>query len=180
MSGVIFLDFDGPIFPTKSFLFPENNGEITKKICEELNLHPYVTYWKADPLSICMLNKLFDLYPYDLVISSSWADDWLHQKNQIESLLIKNELNYSLHKDWKTPRDKYFTRHEQISHWLKLNPECGNNYIIIDDTSSGAGLADQKEIKNCGLKKENIFLVDIDEGLLYKDYLKIQKKLTQW
>ncbi len=180
MPGVLFLDFDGPIFPTKVFLFPENNGKSGESTCKELNLHPYVTYWKADPISIVMLNKLYEIYPYDLVISSSWADDWLHDKQQIEGVLLKNELNYSLHKTWRTPRDSYDTRHEQISHWLKLHPEYGDNYIILDDTSSGAGLADLEEVERCKLNPENIYLVDIDNGITHQQYLDIFNQLKSW
>jgi hypothetical protein len=180
MPGVLFLDFDGPIFPTKVFVLPENNGQASRAVCEELNLHPYVTYWKADPISIAMLNKLYDFYPYDLVISSSWADDWLHQREQIESVLLKNELNYNMHKTWRTPRDTYDTRHEQIAHWLKLHPEYGDKYIILDDTSSGAGLADKEEIERCGLNPKNIFLVNIDDGLSHKDYTTISLRLRGW
>ncbi|NCQ52367.1 hypothetical protein GW796_10895 [archaeon] len=180
MPGVIFLDFDGPIFPNRVFLLPENSGKLAKENCEELNLHPYVNYWKADPISIAMLNRLLTIYPYDLVISSSWADDWLHEKSQIEGLLIKNELNYNLHKTWKTPRDSYNHRHEQIAHWLSLHPEYGNKYIILDDTSSGAGLADKKLTKEVKLNDNNIFLVDVDNGISHKEYLSIVKIMQKW
>jgi hypothetical protein len=180
MPGVIFLDFDGPIFPSKVFILPENSGKIATDVCAELNLHPYVNYWKADPISIAMLNRLFNLYPYDLVISSSWADDWLHEKNQIEAVLVKNELNYNLHNTWRTPRDKYNHRHEQISHWLELHQEYKDNYIILDDTSSGAGLANKKELKKFNLNPENVFLVDVDEGMTHKIYKSISSKLLNW
>jgi len=180
MPGVIFLDFDGPIFPSKVFVLPENSGTIAKEACKELNLHPFVTYWKADPISIAMLNRLFSLQPYDLVISSSWADDWLHQKEQIVGVLDKNELQYNLHETWKTPRDKYDHRHEQIAHWLELNPKYGDNYIILDDTSSGAGLADKKEVKRCKLNPQNIFLVDIDNGISHNQYLDISLRVRNW
>lgn len=180
MPGVIFLDFDGPIFPTKVFIFPENTEPLSKETCLNLKLHPYVTYWKADPVSIAMLNKLFTFYPYDLVISSSWADDWLHEKHQIEGVLNINNLEYNLHKDWRTPRDTFDTRHEQIAHWLERNPEYRDKYIIIDDVSSGAGLADKKAMAKIGLKKENTYLVDIDEGLTYKDYKDIARKIKDW
>ena len=180
MPGVVFLDFDGPIFPTKVFVLPENNGKESAEVCAELNLHPYVTYWKADPISIAMLNKLYEMYPYDLVISSSWADEWLHGKEQIEGVLIKNELKYNLHSTWRTPRDRYDQRHEQIAHWLKLHPEYGDNYIILDDTGSGAGLADQEEIEKYNLNSKNIYLVDLDNGLTHKQYQEIMLKLRCW
>lgn len=179
MAGVIFLDFDGPIFPQKIFLFPENNGPEAKKICEEMELHPYVEYWKADPVAIAMLNNLFNYYPYDLVISSSWADDWLHQKNQIQNVLDKNCLEYTLHPSWRTPRD-YEHRHEQIVHWLELHPSYQNNYIIIDDIESGKGLADKKQLSKCGLEQSKIFLVDIEEGLTFKDYKKMSEIVKCW
>lgn len=180
MPGVIFLDFDGPIFPTKAFLFPENNRPLSFEVCSRLKLHPYVEYWKADPISIAMLNRLLTIYPYDLVISSSWADDWLHEKSQIEGLLNENKLEYTLHRQWRTPRDKHDSREEQIADWLDKNPEYREKYIILDDVSSGAGLADKKGVAKLGLDKKNIFLVDIHEGLSYKDYQNIAAIMRTW
>ncbi len=180
MPGVIFLDFDGPIFPSKVFLFPENSGEISVEKCKTLELHPYVTYWKADPVAIAMLNKFYEYYPYDLVISSSWADSWLHEKKHIEGVLDENNLTYNLHKNWRTPREKYDTRHEQIAHWLRENPEYKDKYIILDDHSSGDLLFDEETISNLNLKKENIYLVNVHEGLTYADFKSISKQLASW
>lgn len=180
MPGVIFLDFDGPIFPTKVFLMPENNEPASKETCEKLNLHTYVNYWKADPISIAMLNKLYEIYPYELVISSSWAEDWLHEKEQIEGLLNINGLEYNIHQQWRTPRDKYDTRHEQIAHWLNENPQYREKYIIIDDVSSGSGLAEKTEISRLGLKEKNIFLVNVDEGMTYRNYKEISSIIRNW
>ena len=179
MPGVIFLDFDGPIFPSKVFIYPENNGDIATSKCKELNLHPYVTYWKADPNSIAMLNQLYEIYPYDLVISSSWADDWLHQKEHIDGVLFSNNLNYTLHTEWRTPRDRYNTRHEQIGHWLRKHPDI-NNYIVIDDTSSGDMLDDADALAESGINPKSVFLVDIDEGISYKNYKEIRDIVRCW
>lgn len=178
-AGVVFLDFDGPIFPSKVFLYPENNGEISAEKCKELELHPYVTYWKADPNSIVMLNKLHEIYPYELVISSSWADDWLHKKQHIEGVLCINNLQYTFHNEWKTPRDKFHTRHEQIGHWLKKNPNV-DKYIILDDHSSGDSLADETSLNDENIKKDSVFLVDIHEGITYDIYQKMRKIINDW
>ncbi len=180
MPGVIFLDFDGPIFPSKIFIYPENNGVECSEICKKLNLHPYVNYWKADPNSIVMLNKLYEVYPYDLVISSSWADPWLHEKESIEAVLDINGLNYSLHQEWKTPRENIHYRHEQISSWLKKHSEYQDRYIIIDDHSSGDELSNLNTLSEHNIKQDNVFLVDIDDGLSYKQYKAIFSKLLTW
>lgn len=180
MPGVIFLDFDGPIFPTRAMLLPQNRGQLAKNICGELNLHPYVEYWKADEIAISMLNILYEIYPYDLVISSSWADDWLHEKSQIEALLNKNELNFTLHQDWRTPRDFYHGRHEQIGHWLKKHPEVQTNYLILDDLSSGPCLNEPDELNEHNLKAENIFLVNENDGISHQQFLMMIQKLKNW
>lgn len=180
MPGVIFLDFDGPIFPSKVFIYPENNGEHSIDFCKKLNLHPYINYWKADPNSIIMLNKLYEVYPYDLVISSSWADPWLHEKESIKALLDANTLNYTFHADWRTPREPNYTRHEQISDWLKLHKEYTDNYIIIDDHSSGDKLSDLETIREYNLSEDNIFLVDVENGISYKQYREIYSKILTW
>ncbi len=180
MPGVIFLDFDGPIFPSKVFIYPENNGEDSLAVCKKLNLHPYVNYWKADPNSIIMLNKLYEVYPYDLVISSSWADPWLHERDSIVAVLDINGLEYNLHKDWKTPRDINHFRHAQISDWIKLHPEYKHNYIIIDDHSSGDQLVNSQVLEEYNIIQENVFLVDVDEGMSYKQYKQIFNRILTW
>ncbi len=180
MPGVIFLDFDGPIFPSKVFLFPENSPNNSKAKCDEFGLHPYVTYWKADPFAIAMLNNLYSIYPYDLVVSSSWADDWLHQKDNIQNVLNANNLEYNLHNDWRTPREKYYTRHEQIFEWLDSHPEYEDKYIILDDLASGDSLDEPKVLEELNIIQDNVFLVNIHDGLSYNQYQKILHKVSHW
>lgn len=180
MPGVIFLDFDGPIFPSRIMLMPQNRGKDAKEGCAALNLHPYVDYWYADPVAINMLNILHDIYPYDLVISSSWADEWLHERKEIDGLLNKNGLNYTMHEDWRTPRDFYHGRHEQIGQWLKKHPEYNNNYLILDDILSGPCLNEKDELAEHNIKMENIILVDETEGISYKQFLQMTKVVQYW
>ena len=146
---IIFLDFDGPLFPEKVFVFEENNG--VSPVCKELDLHPYANYWKADPFMVSFLNNLYNLEYYEFVISSSWADDYLgHKRENLEDLLYKNGLKATIHEDWRTPRDIH-ERENQIASWINKNKSQMNRYIILDDVYSGDGLSDEKN----GVKLED-------------------------
>ena len=174
---ILFLDFDGPIFPEKIHTYPENQGLYSADKCSMLGLHPYVTYWKADPDAIDMLNVLYDVHKYKLVISSSWADDWLHQREHIENVLQANGLVYDLHEMWRTPRDQH-TRSEQIAHWLSMNPDVGDRYVILDDVVSGRELSDDTSVAAVGLNPNNVILVDVESGMTRRDYDRINQRMS--
>lgn len=178
MQNIIFLDFDGPIYPNKIFLFKENRAPLNKKILKDLQVHPFFDYWKACPYAVEMLNRIYEINDCDLVISSSWADDRMHSKDTILKILDINGINVPLHKDWRTHRHASKLRQEQIAAWLKANPT--ENYIILDDVSSGEGLADPDALLSLGINPQNVFLVDEKEGLSYADYLKIIERTKTW
>ena len=177
--SVIFLDFDGPIFPEKIHLFPQNQGKMTKDTCLKLNLHPYVSYWYADPFAIAILNELKKVKPYQLVISSSWAEDRLHDKSQIESLFKINGLNYDFHLDWRTPRNPELVRHEQIEQWLNNHPEV-KNYFIFDDTKSAPDLFFDKTYKTTKILKKNVYLAHEKDGYNYEQFEEMKFYMDLW
>lgn len=181
MNAVIFLDFDGPIFPEKIHMYVKNKGKYCEEQCLKLELHPYVKYWQADPFAIGILNELKNTRDYQLVISSSWADEQLHEKRHIEGLLKANGLQFVFHKDWKTPRTGSKLRHEQIEQWLQNHPEIGHRYLILDDTKSAPELFYKETYETSFLKKENVFLAHEKDGYSYEQFEQMQWKIqTTW
>jgi HAD domain in Swiss Army Knife RNA repair proteins len=170
MSGVIFLDFDGPIFPEKIHLFPQNQGKVANDACRKMDLHPHVMYWYADPFAIAVLNELRKVQPYKLVISSSWADDRLHQRHHIEEVLKVNGLEYDMHEDWRTPRNPELVRHQQIEQWLAGHPEITTNYLIFDDTKSAPDLFFAKTYESTPILRERVFLAHEKDGFNYEQF----------
>ncbi len=168
MKNIVFLDFDGPMFPNRCLFLEENQNTQGKKVCEELNLHPFFTYWKMDPIAVAMLHRLNNITPFDLVISSSWSG--FHDKNTLEKLLLKNNFELTLHHDWKSFLPEK-NRLEEIKAWLTRNQV--DNYLIIDDLGSGRPLENQNEV-------QNVFLVDEDNGISTEDYLRMTKIVSQW
>jgi hypothetical protein len=178
--GIVILDFDGPIFPQKIHLYPQNQGEFSEVKCKKLDLHPYVKYWYADPFAIAILNELKKEFNYKLVISSSWADDHLHKKNHIEALLNENGLIYDIHDDWRTPRNKTKNRNEQIEEWLENHPEIFNNYIVLDDIISAPELYFEKTYLNSKLLKKNVFLANERDGYNYDQFDEMRFLMSKW
>lgn len=189
MRPIIFLDFDGPLFSDNTHLLDENMGDVALAKCQELNIHPLIHYWYANPSMIAWLNKMNTLYPYDLVVSSSWADQWLHEKKDIEAMLLANGLNFTMHQNWRTPRGPGLTtRAQELQEWLKGNSYVGSNYLILDDVLSGAELAMPstyvKEVQfslisTPLLLQENVFLASMKTGFSANDYVEMEKRLAQ-
>lgn len=171
MKNVIFLDLDGPVFPSKIFMFEENRDPLNAIHCKKLGLHPFYDYWKADPYAVCAINKFIDIYNVEIVLSTSWADPQLNSKDVLINLFEANGLTINFHKRWRTPRDKFKQRELQIHQWLQEEPS-EVNYVILDDIQSGEGLVNPDP----ALKLKNIFLIDPVEGLKYQEYLDILKK----
>lgn len=171
MPIVVFLDFDGPIFPKKVYHYAQNKGQTAKDKCCELELHKKVTYWYADPFAIAMLNELKEKYDCVLVITSTWASEELHQKKHIEALLKANGLDYTFHDDWKTKRKIEQERKEQIEEWLSRHPEVEDKYIVLDDIGSAPELFFEKSYQKGTLKQRHVYLADERDGFSYEQFI---------
>lgn len=169
---IVFLDFDGPLYPEKILLLPENNDNT---MLQELNLHPMVTYWKMEPCIIAMLNQLYELRPFFIVVSSSWAN--LHSKEQIETLFATNGLNIPMHEDWKIELGNY-SKIVSIENWLK-NKKIAD-YMIIDDDESGEDFLAAKKIENSKLIHSQIILLSSEDGITMSNYFKMKAIVANW
>lgn len=170
---IVFLDFDGPLYPEKILLLPENNEDNT--MLKELNLHPMVTYWKMEPSIIAMLNQLYEIRPYFIVVSSTWAN--LHSKDQIETLLATNGLNVPLHADWKIDLDNG-KKSPHIKNWLDNHKIA--DYMIIDDDESGDEFNKVEYIERMNLNKNNIILLSPEDGVGMAHFFKMKAIVANW
>lgn len=170
---IVFLDFDGPLFPEKILLVSENNED--NSMLKELNLHPMVTYWKMEPVIIAMLNQLYDIRPYFVVVSSSWGN--LHTKEQIETLLATNGLHVPLHEDWKIQLDQD-KKAQGIANWIENNKIA--DYMIIDDEESGEEFTNVNKIEKLKLSKEKIILLSPEDGVNMASFFKMKAIVANW
>lgn len=177
--SIIFLDFDGPLFPEKVHLYAQNKGELAKEKCAELDLHPFIHYWFADPFAIAILNELRAVAPYQIVISSSWADDHLNTKEQIEALFKANGLGYNLHPDWRTPRNPEHPRHIEIEGWLSLHPEV-QHYLILDDAISAPALSLNDTYQTAKVLQQSVYLAHEYDGFSYAQFEQMRLAMSQW
>lgn len=170
---IVFLDFDGPLFPEKILLLPENNQDTL--MLSELKLHPMVTYCKMEPCIIAMLNQLYELRPFFIVISSPWAN--LHSKEQIESLLASNGLYIPLHKDWSLNLE-FKSKVESVSNWL--NDKKIADYMVIDDDESGEDFQESKNLKLFKIDLKKIILLSHEDGVKMSDFFKMKAIIVNW
>lgn len=115
-NAVIFLDFDGPIIPTKSWVL----GHFDKTE-------------KFDPIAVETIKLALRLSKAKLVISSSWR---IYSRDLIVKILDDNGIKEDLlHIDWKIdspPTCKIQDRSYGINRWLTSHPEIVK-YAVLDD-----------------------------------------------
>ena len=170
MNKVLFLDFDGPLFPERANVFHTNKFPVPKEITE-VDIKGIISYWKMDPIAVTMLNSLMELHQFDTVVSSSWRI--VVDKPSILALFKANNLNLELHKDWET-RSITGGRGVEIKDWLGRHPEYKNRYVILDDPWSGGDVED-------GLfKQEQIVLVDPHNGIDFFSFKQLIEAMANW
>ena len=155
-TNIIFLDFDGPLFPYKLIRFKPRN-----------KLHHNVfSYWVMDSLIVEFLNSYAD--DFQIVVSSNWNE--VHTKEEIEMLFKMNSLNLRLHAVWKTT--SVGTRGQNIQSWISSNSGMFNDFIIIDDPLSCDNIEDYFD-------DSRLIIVDPVEGFSYNDYEKFESMIKE-
>lgn len=173
MNPVIFLDFDGPLFPDRGIRHSPSMSEYPGK----LKLDPFISYWEMDRTSVRQLNALYNLYQFDTVVSSTWKT-FVNVREVVE-LFVVNGLNLHLHEEWCTPSSFSGRRSQEISEWLDtytVSSICPD-HIILDDPWSGSSL-DGGVHSFLGFN-EPLF-VNPDVGIDSDIYSKMHNKITKW
>lgn len=174
MKNIIFLDFDGPLFPNR-VSFTQGDFKSIKLKANELGLGSNTFFWKMDDVAIGMLNKLNSKFDISFVISSSLAKN--HSKNVIENWLKFNGFLGELNNDWTSSSKETISRLEEIEAWLKRN-HVSDSYIIIDDEVSAPEMKNIQLVNSSSLKINRIVLISPENGILMSHYQKIEKLLN--
>lgn len=163
--NVLFLDLDGPVFPDRYIrCCPEQSA-----IPQSLKNIEGITYWKMDPMSVSMLNRLYDIHKFKTVISSTWRR--FVNKEQMQALFAENDLELQLHDEWMTPISSYHCRHGEIKTWLDMNEV--NDYMAIDDNESGHHL-------DIIMPADKIVMVNIEFGISIDNFMKMLRIVSKW
>ena len=173
MIPVLFLDFDGPLFPERGIGLSPPISEYPSK----LKLHPFISYWEMDRTSVRQLNSLYDIYPFDTVVSSSWKN--FVEVDQVVELFQVNGLNLHLHENWCTTSKMTSQRHQEISMWLDdytVNDVCPD-HIILDDPMSGSSL--DGGVHKLMRFSEPVF-INPDVGIDTEAFIIMNNRVTLW
>jgi hypothetical protein len=176
--NILFLDLDGPMFSERGNVLLGNRGWIHP------SLDGFIShYWEMDPIAVSMLNRLYEIHPFTTVLSSTWKEK--HTKEQIVALFSVNNLNLHLHEEWKTPNidDRYRnTRGSEIEMWLTHHVEKYKveDYLILDDASSGEELADEYKLSKLKLDPKSVHIINLYEGIDYYTYQNMKARVNKW
>ena len=175
MTPVLFLDFDGPMFPERGIKFTPSMSVYPGNT----KFHPFINYWEMDRTSVRQLNYLYDMYQFDTVISSSWKQ--YCSKENIEDLFEVNNLHLHLHDNWCTPSRMSSYRVNDICWWLdKVTVQEGENrvcpsHIILDDPWSGSYLEDTN-----GHGMQEAYMVNPDLGIDSDIFNNMRAQVQSW
>lgn len=175
MTPVLFLDFDGPVFPDRGIRLSPNMSQYPGTT----KFHQFIDYWEMDRTSVRQLNNLYEIYPFDTVISSSWRH-YCTLENIVDLFQV-NSLNLHLHEVWATPHRMSSYRLNEINWWLDevTISKDGNficpSHIILDDPWSGSYLQDAKAF---GMQEAH--LVNPDVGIDSDIFNSMKSIVTGW
>lgn len=173
MKKTLFLDFDGPLFEDRGIRFdPDQN----KRYPGYVEMPEMVTYWKMSPLTVTMLNMLYDMHPFQTVVSSTWKE-FINQE-QCEDLFAVNGLKLHLAEPWrtlnlKTRPSRCFRKDEIVNYMIDHNIA---EYMILDDPWSGSSLDEH----DAAINPDQVIMVDPDVGLRSSDYMRMLKIVRKW
>lgn len=147
---VIFLDFDGVLNSSASFLYESRRKN--QRI--------------ADTLSAVACSNLQHILDQDadirLVISSTWRK--LHSLQELQNILSSFGINGAKAIS-VTPSVLSGDRAQEIKMWLEANPNV-TQFVIIDDDSDVLGVKDPRG---------HVFQTTAEDGLLYRQARMIAK-----
>lgn len=175
MKPVLFLDFDGPLFPERHIPHSRHIDEYPGIF----KLHPWITYWEMDLTSVRQLNALYDIFPFDTVVSSSWKR--YCSKENIEDLFQVNELKLHLHDRWATPQKMSSYRVNEICWWLdeatirEEDKYICPSHIILDDPWSGSYLEDTR-----GHGMQEAYMINPDLGIDSDVFRSMLSQVKSW
>ena len=163
---IIFLDFDGPV---NNILFSDkykgHEGELIATWA-----HPsdgFVNNYQA----LCWLNHLYDTYPFDIVVTSSWRECASDEKAGLK--LCRNCLyKGGLDKKIKVIDVVKFgsNRSDLINEWIKDNDFKGDYLIIDDDDYYTEKCSTKYRPTNYAYMTERFIKVDSLVGITVSEY----------
>ncbi len=180
MKRALILDFDGPLFSERTVKYHPKNQDaglvrswVIRNFGTEEIGHKIINYCFMDETAVGMLNKLYLDNPYEIVVSSTWAE--VCTKNQIESLFVLNGIAAPMHKDWDCPKNGRFsaTRLHRIKWWLEAHQNY--DYAIIDDPWSFSEIMNENLLIRHGYDVDRVVCVDPNIGILLEDMEKIYR-----
>ena len=163
---IIFVDIDGPLLPARMHFTKANHDIILGDVeCSWQDDFEKKKRIQFDACIIYALNRWVEETEAKVVLSTNWTK--YASKDEMQQILSINgfECVYtSLHQDWKTTKNKSWTRADEISYWLSHYRGKIKNYMILDDDTS--------VLNHPHLNPEKVLLADFFNGISWEQIFK--------
>lgn len=175
--NILFLDFDGPLFPNRIIKFFSKNVSSNPDVIAFAQNHvntiyiDQMDYIFMDPVAVEMLNRLNDIHSFQTVISSTWGDI-VKGRESVLRLFELNGLNLDLHSDWITPKKMSSNRIHEVKWWLDDHNET--NWAVLDDPWSAGFLAYPEQVTMFGMDPRRCVIVNPEIGMEIEHHQQLQ------
>lgn len=156
---IIFLDFDGVVNTIYYRFYPRLNRYDLKYATEE---DGFVNNEQA----IQLLNKLYDSFPFDIVVTSTWRRHCNYRK-----ILYNSGLDMKISILGETPYIPGAKRGEEIAQWIIDHRETNADIIILDDDE------DMDVMKSSLIKCDALLGFTIYQ---FQECIKKMKQFKEW
>lgn len=164
MPNYIFVDFDGPLLPGKSHLFPYNR-KATKEFMDGGNPIP-----SFDTIAVRMHNLWAKYGNAKVVFSTSWARTHRGSFEECEAylkrIMTENGFEGEFAEDCITPKRLSSAHIHEIQEWCYDNLKEGDKFIAVDDADLSF-LAHE----HCSWKTQGKWIkVNYNNGLTWENF----------
>lgn len=164
----------------KYLVFLDVDGVFTSLRVHFSRTDPYDMMSKFDPVAVDFMNKVYEKYPVEFVLMSTWKEYFdsndFNVKHLFESLFRNSGFSGKFANPWKTNpdnSDKLFEsdRAYEVKDYLEKYAKDVKDFVLFDDTQ-------YRFNEVLGVKR--FVKTDPDNGLLYKHMLNAWSLMGNW
>lgn len=165
----------------KYLVFLDVDGVFTSSRVHNAHGSAAEMWTRFDPIAVDFMNKIYDRYPVEFVIMSTWKNFLVTENHStthlMEAVFRSAGFRGKFASPWKTDPDnvmlfnRTLDRGDEVQHYLTNYGQDIVDFILFDDNRYNFDRA---------LGKKRLVQTDHENGLLYKHMLNAQSLMGTW